>query len=267
MTKLEINHKNSDISQEAHDLNHYATISNIQSWQDVLNIYQDIKQQIAPRKVFLTLDDLAQASYTSMHAIENDELYFDPEELYEGKSDDEIDAMDEQLRFYELPHFVKQLLEPKHQKKLSSFADCLTYDENDFQTLLQMNQNPLPVLDSEIVIKLVNVETEVLKFAVLPNGYFSCDLQPFENFAIIQLLAEYGFEFLGLGASLLGFVKTESFKIEKSTAFIEKLTQIYHFDLDTQNTLIQHIKSQNYLILTYTESPQDYADFYGGDEE
>ncbi|RZG77522.1 hypothetical protein [Acinetobacter sp. WCHAc060025] len=263
MATLIINqNKNPEINQDEFDLNEYGQIHEMADWQGVLDIYLQLKKDVYPKKVFVVLDDVGQAMYTSMHATQNDDLYFDLEEQFKDVSENDFKQIEAQQGVHEVNYYVKQLLKDKNIIEIKDLKNCLKYDTDDFKVICQMNHAPLAVLESELRIKLVDVETEVLKFAVLPNGYFSCDLQPFESFAIIQLLEKFGFEFLGLGASLLGFVKTESFKIEKSTALIDELNQVYHFDLSTQNTLIQHIKTQNYLILTYTESPQEYADFY-----
>ena len=54
MTVFRIKEKeNSLITEDAHELICYATISEINSWNDVANLYSEIKQKHFPKKVLL----------------------------------------------------------------------------------------------------------------------------------------------------------------------------------------------------------------------
>ncbi|BDE21775.1 hypothetical protein OCUAc20_02750 [Acinetobacter baumannii] len=69
MTVFRIKEKeNSLITEDAHELICYATISEINSWNDIVNLYSEIKQKHFPKKVLLLLEDIGQCEYTSMHA-------------------------------------------------------------------------------------------------------------------------------------------------------------------------------------------------------
>ncbi len=46
------------------------------------------------------------------------------------------------------------------------------YDENDLEALLYFNQDLLISTHTEIMVKVAAVETDALKLAMLPNGYF-----------------------------------------------------------------------------------------------
>lgn len=75
MTVFRIKEKeNSLITEDAHELICYATISEINSWNDVVNLYSEIKQKHFPKKVLLLLEDIGQCEYTSMHASMGDGL-------------------------------------------------------------------------------------------------------------------------------------------------------------------------------------------------
>lgn len=88
MTILDIKEKeNSLITDDAHELICYATISEISSWKDVTNLYSELKQKHLPKKVLLLLEDIGQCQYTSMHASMGDGLYFDTSELVEDDSE------------------------------------------------------------------------------------------------------------------------------------------------------------------------------------
>lgn len=55
MTVFRIKEKeNSLITEDAHELICYATISEINSWNDVANLYSEIKQKHFPKKSIIT---------------------------------------------------------------------------------------------------------------------------------------------------------------------------------------------------------------------
>lgn len=267
MAKVKLNIRQDDqIDLDVHQFNHYADIVEIQSWDELADSYLLIKQQVSPKKVFLILDYASQAEYTSMHAIQDKRLYLD---FYQYL--DHIDVNDPKYeQVYqnicapkELRHHVRQLSDVKNQNAFESLAKKMQhYDEEDLQSLLYFNQNPLAAMDTEIRVKVAEIETESLKLAMMPNGYFACDFDSFENFSIIQRMQHYGFEFIGLGAVLLGWIKTSAFKDENIHDLISDLTLLYHLDQITQDQMKDLILKNNYLILPYSESPKEYLDYY-----
>lgn len=129
------------------------------------------------------------------------------------------------------------------------------YSDTDQSILLKINAKPEKILDDVIQVKLVSSENEHQKFAAQLNGYFSCDLNPFESFSLIQPLDKnFGLEYIGLGASLLFFIKTPMFTSNKLDALFIELDKIYSYDLKISVQLKQHLLHQDYLILPYTES-------------
>ncbi|MCH7378992.1 MULTISPECIES: hypothetical protein [Acinetobacter] len=266
MAKIKLNiRQNEQIDLEVHQFNHYADIVEIQSWAELLECYRSLKQDVYPKKVFLVLDDAAQAKYTSMHAVEDDRLYVDFSDDLKG-----IEVNDPRWeQTYQnvcvpkqLQHYLQQLNDPAQQQRFESLAEKMQhYDENDLEALLYFNQHLLISLDSVIAVKVADIETEALKLAMLPNGYFSCDFDPFENYALIQKMQHYGFEFIGLGAALLGWTKTPDFKAEKMNDLIQDLALIYPLDFAHQKAMKDLILKNDYLILPYSESPQEYLGY------
>lgn len=263
-TKLNIR-QDEQIDLDVHQFNHYADIVEIQTWNELLDCYLTIKQEVKPKKVFLVLDDTAQAEYTSMHAVEDDRLYVDFSD--ELKDIDVNDPQWEQTYqnfcvLKQLQHYVQQLSHREHQQTFESLAEKMQhYDEQDLEALIYFNQDLLISTDTEIMVKVADIETEALKLAMMPNGYFSCDFDPFENFAIIQKIQHYGFEFMGLGAALLGWMKTSDFKEDKIENLIQDLALIYPLKSIHQEKMKALILKNNYLILSYSESPQEYLDY------
>lgn len=252
MTILDIKEKeNSLITDDAHELICYATISEINSWNDVVNLYSEIKQNNFPKKVLLLLEDSGQCQYTSMHASMGDGLYFDTSELVE----DDSEASWDNTRPLELQYHIEQLLKPENYIDFNKLPKNLNYCDEDQSTLLRINAEPEEILDEVIQVKLVNSETETQKFAACLNGYFSCDLNPFESFSLIQHLDQnYGLEYVGLGASLLFFIKTQKFDANKTPQLLNELSNFYQFNQSTHTQLEQHLSNHEYLILPYVES-------------
>lgn len=252
MTILDIKEKeNPLITDDAHELICYATISEINSWNDVVNLYSEIKQNNFPKKVLLLLEDIGQCQYTSMHASMGDGLYFDTSELVE----DDSEASWDNTRPLELQYHIEQLLKPENYIEFNNLPKKLKYSDEDQATLLQINAEPEEILDEVIQVKLVNSETETQKFAACLNGYFSCDLNPFESFSLIQHLDQnYDLEYVGLGASLLFFIKTPKFDANKTPQLLNDLSNFYQFNQSTHTQLEQHLSNHEYLILPYVES-------------
>ncbi|WP_151715144.1 hypothetical protein [Acinetobacter sp. TUM15071] len=266
MAKIKLNIRQDDeIDLDVHQFNHFADIVEIQSWAELLECYRSLKEDVYPKKVFLVLDDRAQAEYTSMHAVEDDRLYVDFSDDLKGI---EVDDPRWEQSYQnvcvpkQLQHYLQQLNDPAQQQRFESLAEKMQhYDDNDLEALLYFNQNLLISLDSVIEVKVADIETEALKLAMLPNGYFSCDFDPFENYALIQKMQHYGFEFIGLGAALLGWIKTPDFKAEKIEDLVQDLALIYPLDSVHQKAMKGLILENNYLILPYSESPQEYLGY------
>ncbi|GAA5586726.1 hypothetical protein Acal01_01886 [Acinetobacter calcoaceticus] len=252
MTILSIKEKeNSLITDDAHELICFATISEINSWKDVLNLYSEIKQKYLPKKVLLLLEDIGQCQYTSMHASMGDGLYFDTSELVE----DDSEASWDNTQPLEFQYHIEQLLKPENYIDFNNSPKKLNYCDEDQATLLQINAEPEKILDDVIQVKLVDSKTETQKFAACLNGYFTCDLNPFESFSLIQHLDQnYGLEYVGLGASLLFFIKTPKFDANKTTQLFKELSEFYQFNQSTHTQLEQHLSKHEYLILPYVES-------------
>lgn len=253
------------IDLDVHQLNHYADIVEIQSWAELLECYLALKQDVYPKKVFLVLDDAAQAKYTSMHAVEDDRLYVDFSDDLNGIEVGESSWEQSYQNVCvpkQLQHYLQQLNDPAQQRRFESLAEKMQhYDENDLEALLYFNQDLLISLDSVIEVKVADIATEALKLVMLPNGYFSCDFDPFENYALIQKIQHYGFEFIGLGAALLGWIKTVEFKADKIDDLVQDLALIYPLGSILQQQLKALILKNDYLILPYSESPQEYLGY------
>lgn len=254
MTRLHIeNKKNAHLTDEAQELICFARICDIKSWEEVLNQYIELKEKIAPKKVLLLLEDIGQCNYTSMHASMGDGLYFDVSEYIEDGENE--DASYENALPFEVQYHIEQLLKPENHVSIRDLHGKLIYSHQDLSTLIQINMHPEKILDECVEVKVLRNTTETQKFAAQLNGYFSCDLNPFESFSLIQFLDKnFGLEYIGLGASLLFFIKTPKFTASSLDELFKDLDKIYSFNQTMSTQLKEHFLVHDYIILPYVES-------------
>lgn len=242
------------ITDAAQELIHFASLENILSWQDLVSTYQLLKDKHAAKKVLLLLEDIGQCEYTSMHASMQDGLYFDETDNYPADSS-EADVHLENIRPLEVNYHIEQLLKLDNRVHFSELFNKFTYNLHDFNKLIEINQFPEKVLDKTIKVKLVDTSIEAHKFAAQLNGYFSCDLNPFESFSLIRHLDEnYALEYIGLGASLLFFIKSKELSDNQINTLMQDLAQLYHFDEIVKEDLKQVFLEKESLIIPYSES-------------
>lgn len=245
-------------------LQHFADIDQIEQWSELYALYRQLQQSHQPAQVLLILEDVAQCEYTSGHASQDERLYFD-DELHFAHLDADAQAVAMQnYALYALKHVQQQLQDPVVNPLLAQSIQQidwpLYYDLIDGQVLVEMNANPLAILDDSIQVKLVEATTPALSFAAMPNGYFSSDLDPWHNYYLIaHLEQQYGYQLMGMGASVLVFARAQVLSAPQCQALIEDLTRVYHLDNITQAALAQHVAEQDYLLLTYIESLYDLA--------
>lgn len=254
MTTLNIENKaDTLLTDEAQELLCFATISESKSLKDVLNLYLEIKAKNAPKKVLMLLEDIGQCEYTSMHASMGDGLYFDTSEIIEEGEDEDISYYN--TLPFQVKYHIDQLLRSENKVNIRDLHGKFNNSDQDLSVLVKINEQPEKILDEIIQVKLVDSENDHQKFAAQLNGYFSCDLSPFESFSLIQYLDNnFDLEYVGLGASLLFFIKKPSFTLEKLDSLFEELDKIYSYNQEASIRLKQHLSDHNYMILPYVDS-------------
>ena len=97
-------------------------------------------------------------------------------------------------------------------------------------------------------------ELNTVAIAGFPNGYFSSDLNPFENYALAKLLFEkYGYELFGIGASLIGFLNDSFLEDHQVKELIADLAKLYDTPEEIFDNLSKIIKINKHLFIKYTE--------------
>lgn len=233
-----------------------------ESFEELLEAYKEYRQNNPGKTVILTLDDLGQAQYTSTHATISKDL--DDPEGYDLTGIDAACFEDgEHIGYLSTPSefFIRKENFLKQVNDLDFSTACkkeLAIDEDELSILEEINESPLDYLDKQILLKVVPVEKSYEGICGFPNGYFTCDLSPFENYALAKHLSEkYGYELLGIGASLLGFIRNEKLEEEQIDELISDLAQLYHTEEEVFEDLAEFIRNNEYLFLKYVECLED----------
>lgn len=109
-------------------------------------------------------------------------------------------------------------------------------------------------MDQHILVKIVPVSKSYEAICGFPNGYFSSDLNPFENYAVAKHLHDkYGYEFFGIGASLLGFIRNHPLEEQEAAALVTDLIALYNSDASIYDSMLDLVKGSKYLILKYID--------------
>lgn len=194
---------------------------------------------------WITLDDHSQALYTSMHAREDDRL-----ELREDIDWDVAGAEAAyERRAYD--HRLAQL-----DASAATWSDVhLPAPVAAIADLVRINAEPDLVVDSTVLLLNPPSATPAAKLAALPNGYFSGDLDTFDNLAVCRRMEEHGWDSFGMGAATLGFRRAEP--ILDVGPLIADLKSLYPTDGDADDywsELSATLATATVLLLFYTSA-------------
>ena len=85
--------------------------------------------------------------------------------------------------------------------------------------------------------------------ANIPNGYFDGDIGPFGTVAIARRMLTHGYELFGIGARLLGFIRTT----EPTPALVEDLKLLYRQKTGAWEELLSVLADSRFLFLGYAQ--------------
>ncbi|OWW23322.1 hypothetical protein B4Q04_20990 [Zobellia sp. OII3] len=231
-------------------------ISAYTSIEELMETYRQLLGQNKGSSVLLTLDDLGQAEYTCGHSTMTHNL--DETENYDLSMVDPVAFEDgEHIGYLSTPSefFIRKNNFDKLVKGVaysSVLQKGLSLDDEELERLVDANTNPYAWIDEYVIAKIVPVEKSYEAICAFPNGYFSCDLNPFENYVLAKRLYDkYGYELFGIGASLLGFVKNEKLQEKEYRGLVADLSELYHRPEAEIEKIIN--PKNNLLFLKYTE--------------
>lgn len=232
----------------------HRRLSGVLSLRKVLACLDDLRQANAGYGYFCTLDDLNQCCYTSGHAGNDERI-----ELDYGDTDFDDQASVHAYEARRLAHIAAQLRTPALRQSWEDVCSTLMSTQDDVAALIDTNRDPDRVLDAVVYVQRLAVPEDELLIAGMPNGYFSCDWDVFQNHAVIRRMRErHGYRFFGIGASWLGFVRDAPLSAVAANALVADLADLYGCSADEYQAawreLAEIAANGNTLLLGYTEN-------------
>ena len=233
----------------------HLRLSEIASLREVLLCWDELRRAEPAFRFLCTLDDVDQCHYTSMHASQDERIRLD----YPDDPDFDDPEFMHAWEGRTLAHVAAQLSDPEQQLSWKDVSGTLATFDEDIDVLVAMNGDPDAVLDEVVYVQRLPVISDDLSLAGLPNGYFSCDWNVFQNHAVIRHLRDrYGYRFFGIGASWLGFVRELPLQARDAEQLMADLSRLHGQTgcgraKDAWRSLGQIVQRQDVLLLGYAE--------------
>ncbi len=204
-----------------------------------------------------SFDDLGQAGYTYFHAT----LTHDLDEL------DGHDLTNLDPAAYENGEHIGYLSTPSefrirdanfrariHDISFSDLCGKLDWkDANRDITIAEATAAPLSLMEKKAVILAAPVKHHYEKIIAFPNGYFTSDFTPFENYTLAKYFEEtHGCSLIAIGASYLVFIIGESCDRSAMANDVLRLYQAQD-NASARDVLAKALRDTPYLVLRYTE--------------
>lgn len=199
-------------------------------------------------RILATLDDIGQASYTSGHTIDANDLDPIPDEETDG---------DAALPLPDLAIRLGRMIEAAATVMLDQIRNRLWWSSEGRPHILMLHEQPDLILDrKETCIQAVPVTHAWETIAAFPNGYFHGDLSPMENLVLARHLEErFGYALFGIGASYLGFRRAAPLcaaQLEDLASFVVDLHAVSN-DPEITLKVRQTLAATDLLILAYVD--------------
>ncbi|WP_228732724.1 DUF4253 domain-containing protein [Pseudomonas sp. P42] len=237
-------------------------VSGIASFDDLTEAHRKIAEAHPGFKLLVSLDDLHQARYTSGHVRNNlgmddaskQDIAGLPPECFENG--EYLGYPTTKAEFAICYRNFMNLVSATCFEDVC--AHGLTLGEEALQEWIGYQDNPVSLLDQPLSALLVPVEQPCQTLAAFPNGYFTSDLDPAKNFAVARHFSEaHGYELMGVGASYIGFIRSEPPDTSLANLVAEDFCALYNTsDDDLQarfSAVVQAISGRTYLWLRYVE--------------
>ena len=220
-------------TKEANFTLKYGILNAHQNMDAVTIAYDRLCEQYAGFKPLFIIENAPQCEYTNMHASSSFEML--DEEEYNAQNPDARDFPAAEFRL-----MLSILRNPEYKKYLN------TRDYN--------------ALDEDIDVYLCPCECSTDAFARMIQGYFADDFEPEQTYAFILMMNErFGFEFIGIGATLMLFYRRENLSDDKAEELLQELAKIYDTPYDAIKKALWHsvFGSNKTLVLPFAENIED----------
>ena len=235
-------------------------ISEIETFAHLVMKCEELAKEFPSNSVLVSLDNLGQSQYTAMHSAMANNL--DETEGHDLSNVDQSAFEDgEHIGYLSTPSefFIREQNFRLHARDVTFEDACskgLGLDDSELTALEKIHAKPELVLDKNVVAWIVPVNDPALALCASPNGYFTTDLNPFENFALASYLCkEYGYTLFGIGASCIGFRRTYPLTNVQIEALVQDITRLYSCSKDEQREkrIVNMLRASDFLFLKYSE--------------
>ncbi|MTW10141.1 hypothetical protein GM658_05955 [Pseudoduganella eburnea] len=236
-------------------------ITEIEAFEQLVNLVDEYAEKFPKSSILVSLDDLGQAQYTSMHStmfhnlddVEGHDLSNVSTSAFENG--EHVGFLSTTSEFF--------IREDNFKSKSAdaTFDDAcargLDLEDDELEFLERVHSSPRELLDKRVVLWIVPIKTSATALAACPNGYFSSDLSPFENHALAEHLnAKYGYQLFGIGASCIGFRRHSPLSPGHAESLVRDIARLY--DCEKNESKIERIQGlverHKFLFLKYVES-------------
>ncbi|MCA9619813.1 MAG: hypothetical protein KC731_12390 [Myxococcales bacterium] len=227
----------------------------LSDWADVdeLLAFRDARRAEEPgTQLLFVLDDAGQAAYTSGHAVDKHEL-----------RDVELDELPEEERAHHAetlrltPARWAAIVVPRIRAKAAettlTFSEQLIPIDNPDVDLLALYEDTSRVFGAPLDALTIATTEPSMAVAALPNGYFSDDLTPMENYLLAEQLRDaFGYEIFGLGSYLVAYVRKDPVDAVQARAVVASVRGLYDaMSDDLAADWARVIAGRRWLLLSY----------------
>jgi hypothetical protein len=233
-------------------------------YDELLVLHTQLQHENPECRVLASLDDLAQACYTSGHGT--DVYGLDSVEGHDltGLSAEVFEEGTHQGYLSTPAEFKIRLANLQRQASTVDFAQVsgvLDWEtSSEAHDLIALNRNPDEALqielENQVIFQFVPVARAADALAAFPNGYFTADLNPMQNYVLAcHLEAAHGLTLFGVGARFLGFRMAKALDQIKAHALATELAGFYRGSTMAQTKEFSHLLvGKDWLLLRYTEN-------------
>ena len=216
--------------------------------------YNRLCEQHTGFKPLFIIENAPQCEYTNMHASSSFEML--DEEEYSAQNPDARD-----FPAAEFCLMLDILNDPEYKAEVSEFYGKFSLNYPDKLKALEcLNTRDYNALDEDIDVYLCPCERSTDAFARMIQGYFADDFEPEQTYAFILMMNErFGFEFIGIGATLMLFYRRKNLSDDKAEELLQELAKIYDTPYEAIKKALWHnaFGSRKTLVLPFAENIED----------
>ncbi len=240
--------KKNQYSEISNKIHHFATLNAGGSSKALFKAYNHLRKEHPDYLPLFIHENAEQCFYTNMHA-QSDDFWFDQEAYIAQHGESDVP----------LAHYQFLLERLNDPAKSLRFEDCfgvLNYDNDaELEVFRKLTMGSHLPINEDIPVYLLPTQNSSDLFARMINGYFNDDLQPRQNYALIQHFTQnYGYTLMGIGATTLLFIRNKNPDSTISHSILEDLSKLYSIPSDKMEKAGELIAVNKFLVLPYTES-------------